>query len=103
MNPRATNVPKVASATRRRPRALDLTLFSVPVSLKMRTWLLLPVCPDYSVGGPIFLWAGDGGRVLGTHGILVAVNQAAKRQIAMIFDLDGVLVHSMPLHVLAWE
>jgi len=31
------------------------------------------------------------------------VNEAAKRQIAMIFDLDGVLVHSMPLHVFAWE
>jgi HAD superfamily hydrolase (TIGR01509 family) len=26
-----------------------------------------------------------------------------KRPLAMIFDLDGVLVHSMPLHVLAWE
>lgn len=25
------------------------------------------------------------------------------RQLAMIFDLDGVLIHSMPLHVLAWE
>ncbi|MBV8812596.1 MAG: HAD family phosphatase [Acidobacteriaceae bacterium] len=25
------------------------------------------------------------------------------RQLAMIFDLDGVLVHSMPLHVTAWE
>ncbi len=27
----------------------------------------------------------------------------ADRQRAMIFDLDGVLIHSMPLHVLAWE
>jgi beta-phosphoglucomutase len=26
-----------------------------------------------------------------------------KRLLAMIFDLDGVLIHSMPLHVLAWE
>ncbi len=25
------------------------------------------------------------------------------RQVAMIFDLDGVLIHSMPLHVTAWE
>lgn len=41
--------------------------------------------------------------MLETHVILIAVNEAAKRQIAMIFDLDGVLVHSMPLHVLAWE
>jgi beta-phosphoglucomutase len=31
------------------------------------------------------------------------VNEAPKRQIAMIFDLDGVLVHSMPLHLRAWE
>lgn len=28
---------------------------------------------------------------------------AVLRRIAMIFDLDGVLIHSMPLHVLAWE
>ena len=41
--------------------------------------------------------------MLGPHVILIAVNEAAKRQIAMIFDLDGVLVHSMPLHVLALE
>jgi beta-phosphoglucomutase len=26
-----------------------------------------------------------------------------QQQIALIFDLDGVLVHSMPLHTLAWE
>lgn len=35
--------------------------------------------------------------------ILVAVNGPTHREIAMIFDLDGVLVHSMPLHVAAWE
>ena len=28
---------------------------------------------------------------------------AVLRRLAMIFDLDGVLIHSMPLHVLAWE
>jgi beta-phosphoglucomutase len=27
----------------------------------------------------------------------------SKNQAAFIFDLDGVLIHSMPLHVLAWE
>ncbi len=37
------------------------------------------------------------------HAILIAVNGVGVGQIAMIFDLDGVLVHSMPLHVLAWE
>ncbi len=31
------------------------------------------------------------------------VNEASKRQIAMIFDLDGVLIHSMPLHLIAWK
>ncbi|MDQ2843994.1 MAG: HAD family phosphatase [Acidobacteriota bacterium] len=31
------------------------------------------------------------------------MNGADKRGIAFIFDLDGVLVNSMPLHVLAWE
>ncbi len=28
---------------------------------------------------------------------------AATKPLAMIFDLDGVLVHSMPMHVIAWE
>lgn len=36
------------------------------------------------------------------RGILFAVSEASE-QIAMIFDLDGVLIHSMPLHVIAWE
>jgi len=31
------------------------------------------------------------------------VNNASKRQIAMIFDLDGVLVNSTPLHIRTWE
>ncbi len=35
--------------------------------------------------------------------MLIAVNGGGKQQYAMIFDLDGVLIHSMPLHVLAWE
>jgi beta-phosphoglucomutase len=69
----------------------------------MRTGLILPVCPDYSVGEPVFSSLDSAAKVLGPHVILIAVNEAAKRQIAMIFDLDGVLVHSMPLHVLAWE
>jgi HAD superfamily hydrolase (TIGR01509 family) len=28
---------------------------------------------------------------------------AAATPMAMIFDLDGVLIHSMPMHVIAWE
>jgi len=35
--------------------------------------------------------------------MLIAVTGAPNHQHAMIFDLDGVLIHSMPLHVLAWE
>ena len=31
------------------------------------------------------------------------VNRGNTGQLAFIFDLDGVLIHSMPLHVLAWE
>jgi beta-phosphoglucomutase family hydrolase len=32
------------------------------------------------------------------------VNQlTATKPLAMIFDLDGVLIHSMPMHVIAWE
>jgi beta-phosphoglucomutase len=37
------------------------------------------------------------------HVILNAVNETGERSLALIFDLDGVLVHSMPLHTLAWE
>ncbi len=37
------------------------------------------------------------------RGILDAVSADSKRQIAMIFDMDGVLIHSMPLHVIAWQ
>jgi HAD superfamily hydrolase (TIGR01509 family) len=35
--------------------------------------------------------------------MLIAVTGGPNHQCAMIFDLDGVLIHSMPLHVLAWE
>ena len=46
-----------------------------------------------------------------SHAILFAVNgnatqdstESVSAPIAFIFDLDGVLVHSMPLHTLAWE
>jgi HAD superfamily hydrolase (TIGR01509 family) len=31
------------------------------------------------------------------------VSGGNERELALIFDLDGVLVHSMPLHRLAWE
>jgi beta-phosphoglucomutase family hydrolase len=31
------------------------------------------------------------------------VNDGSGNQLALIFDLDGVLVHSMPLHTRAWE
>ena len=37
------------------------------------------------------------------HVILFAVTGEVKLPLALIFDVDGVLVHSMPLHVLAWE
>jgi HAD superfamily hydrolase (TIGR01509 family) len=35
--------------------------------------------------------------------ILFAVNATRAKQMAMIFDLDGVLIDSTPLHLLAWE
>lgn len=31
------------------------------------------------------------------------MNSAVAHKLALIFDLDGVLVHSMPLHTAAWE
>lgn len=31
------------------------------------------------------------------------VSEGRERELALIFDLDGVLIHSMPLHTLAWE
>ena len=31
------------------------------------------------------------------------MNEAKDQKLAFLFDLDGVLVHSMPLHTLAWE
>ncbi len=37
------------------------------------------------------------------HAILNPVDEANGRFLAFIFDLDGVLVHSMPLHTAAWE
>ena len=37
------------------------------------------------------------------HVILIAVSSLPTTKFAMIFDLDGVLVHSMPLHVEAWR
>jgi len=33
----------------------------------------------------------------------LAIVKSNSSQLAMIFDLDGVLVHSMPMHILAWE
>lgn len=35
--------------------------------------------------------------------ILLAVHENGAARIAMIFDLDGVLIHSMPMHVRAWN
>ncbi|MGH9655137.1 MAG: HAD family hydrolase, partial [Bryobacteraceae bacterium] len=35
--------------------------------------------------------------------ILIAVSAPGHSQIALLFDLDGVLVHSMPLHTEAWR
>jgi beta-phosphoglucomutase len=37
------------------------------------------------------------------HAILDRVSESKDGRLALIFDLDGVLVHSMPLHTLAWE
>jgi beta-phosphoglucomutase len=37
------------------------------------------------------------------HAILIAVSAGLDPRMAMIFDLDGVLVHSMPLHTEAWR
>src|ERR1700753_4223853 len=37
------------------------------------------------------------------HAILIAVPSNTGSGHALIFDLDGVLVHSMPLHVEAWR
>jgi HAD superfamily hydrolase (TIGR01509 family) len=31
------------------------------------------------------------------------VNESRQQSLAMIFDLDGVLIHSMPMHVRAWN
>jgi beta-phosphoglucomutase len=31
------------------------------------------------------------------------LQQSSSKTLALIFDMDGVLVHSMPLHTLAWE
>jgi HAD superfamily hydrolase (TIGR01549 family) len=39
----------------------------------------------------------------GSRAILIAVRTGISRDLAFIFDLDGVLVDSMPLHVEAWR
>ena len=38
----------------------------------------------------------------GARAILIAVNHSKKR-LAFLFDMDGVLINSMPLHTKAWE
>ena len=37
------------------------------------------------------------------HAKLIAVSNLQEGKIALLFDLDGVLVHSMPLHTQAWQ
>jgi HAD superfamily hydrolase (TIGR01509 family) len=37
------------------------------------------------------------------HVILIGVTENAHPKLGLLFDMDGVLVHSMPLHTLAWE
>ena len=69
------------------------------------------MCPDYSFSLPVLRQMNGSARLAygpRSHAILRPVNGAGHQAIAMvhigmIFDLDGVLVHSMPLHVTAWE
>lgn len=50
------------------------------------------MCPDYNVA------------VLFSTPMNAVFNQRMlAKPLAMIFDLDGVLIHSMPMHVVAWE
>ena len=49
------------------------------------------------VGKPGFV------RALKSHAILNAVSLVLAPGLAFIFDLDGVLIHSMPLHTDAWR
>lgn len=92
------------------PEGADFWSFYVCCLAQINTTTGVLVCPDYSVVAGLImtrrvgLWRMGDLRLTGNlHAILVAVKGAANGQIAMIFDLDGVLVHSMPLHVLAWE
>ena len=37
------------------------------------------------------------------HAILIAVSRDVSPELAMVFDMDGVLVHSMPMHMESWR
>ncbi len=59
------------------------------------------MCPDYN---DVRLLHGS--RALATFGHIACYASGVNGgnlPLAFIFDLDGVLVHSMPLHTRAWE
>ncbi|HZS55491.1 MAG TPA: HAD family phosphatase [Bryobacteraceae bacterium] len=62
----------------------------------------IAACPDYNVAVAISARQNAISTDL-PHAILNAVNEVNGRSLALIFDLDGVLVHSMPLHTASWE
>jgi beta-phosphoglucomutase-like phosphatase (HAD superfamily) len=77
-------------------RQISLTLIAYLIQ-DTRAAIVLPR-PDYSVETAI--WPPSAGL---EHAILNAVTEENGRSLALIFDLDGVLIDSMPLHTAAWE
>ncbi len=60
----------------------------------------LSACPDYSVALTSLCRRS---MLFSTPMDATSGQQTLIKPLAMIFDLDGVLIHSMPLHVVAWE